>query len=242
MDAIQPIKRKRKPKPVKSLVGEKFNRLEVMERVERPADAALGTELSIFWRCLCVCGNERIVASGALNSGKAKACTACAKDMKWRTHGMHKTRVYRIWWEMKKRCETETATAYPRYGARGIKVCPEWSASFEAFYADMGEPPTNKHSIDRFPDKNGNYEKSNCRWATAQEQQRNMRSNVLITFRGETKTMIEWSEITGINKVTLQSRIKKGPAKGWTIERALTEPANQRHAHRKPAQASLFAE
>jgi hypothetical protein len=88
-------------------------------------------------------------------------------------HGLSKTREYKIWRGMKRRCERPNAENYARYGGRGIKVCERWQ-DFENFYADMGPRPQGR-SIDRFPNYDGNYEPGNCRWATAQEQAANRR-------------------------------------------------------------------
>lgn len=87
-------------------------------------------------------------------------------------HGMHGTKVYNAWREMKKRCYQKTYQHYDRYGGRGITVCEEWREDFLSFYKDMGEPPTPEHQLDRI-DNNGNYNKENCRWVTRQENCRN---------------------------------------------------------------------
>lgn len=89
-------------------------------------------------------------------------------------HGMYRTPTYRSWRAMLSRCENPNATGYGRYGGRGITVCDRWRADFTAFLADMGERPSIDHSIDRI-DTDGNYEPSNCRWATRSEQQQNKR-------------------------------------------------------------------
>jgi hypothetical protein len=118
---------------------------------------------------------------------------------------------------MKDRCYNTESSEYHRYGGRGIHVCEEWLASFDAFYAYMGEPPSSKHSIER-KDVNGNYEPGNCKWATAREQQLNKRNNNRITYLGVTKTLTEWAEETGINRKTLQTRIER---LHWPLGKAL---------------------
>lgn len=115
------------------------------------------------------------------------------------------------------RCTNPNNRDFVLYGGRGIRVCARWSASFESFLADMGERPTKRHSIDRI-DNNGDYEPGNCRWATPLEQNRNRRNTRLVTFKGETLALAEWSQRTGIAYHTLKSRLLKG----WDSARALT--------------------
>lgn len=91
-----------------------------------------------------------------------------------KTHGKSRTRIYAVWFNMLDRCRNPDNAAYANYGGRGISVCDEWQ-KFEAFYADMGDRPSSKHSIERI-DNEGNYERSNCKWATAVEQNRNKRN------------------------------------------------------------------
>lgn len=100
------------------------------------------------------------------------------------THGGVYTPEYTVWLTMRKRCNDPKHDSYRSYGGRGISVCKEW-ANFANFYADMGPRPTPQHSIDRV-DNNGNYEPSNCRWATLKEQHRNRRDNRMITHEGIT--------------------------------------------------------
>jgi hypothetical protein len=122
---------------------------------------------------------------------------------------------------MKVRCSNPKADAYPWYGGRGIRVCAEWERSFDAFYRDVGPRPSSKHSLDRI-DSNGHYEPGNVRWATKAEQARNTSANVRVEFRGETLTLVEWAERSGVPYHTLKQRI----ALGWPMERAL-DPAHQ---------------
>jgi len=88
-------------------------------------------------------------------------------------HAILKTSIYRVWQSMKSRCYNPNATGYARYGGLGIKVCKRW-LKFENFFKDMKPKPMNK-SLDRFPNKNGDYKLSNCRWATRSEQRKNRR-------------------------------------------------------------------
>ena len=105
--------------------------------------------------------------------------------------------LYGIWQAMKRRCNNPNCKAYQWYGARGIKVCSEWQ-TFQGFLAGVGERPTPKHQLDRHPDKNGNYEPGNVRWATSQQQQSNKRNNVLLTWQGKTQTATEWATELGL--------------------------------------------
>jgi hypothetical protein len=128
--------------------------------------------------CLCVCGNEFAADAWKVNNGWTKSC-GCLKpgiiSAARTTHGQARpqTGEYRSWYLMKNRCLNPKDKRYDRYGGRGIAVHPEWLNSFEAFFAYMGKRPTAKHSIDRYPNYDGNYEPGNVRWATPVEQRRN---------------------------------------------------------------------
>jgi hypothetical protein len=163
------------------------------------------------WLCVCDCGETVTHRANRLLSGHVKSC-GCFKGTSEavpHTHGMSKSAEYRTWRHMINRCYREKDREYPQYGGRGIKVCDQWRQSFEAFFADMGHRPSAGHSIDRI-DNNGNYEPGNCRWATRAEQCRNRRSNVLIEHDGQRKTVIEWSESTGLSYMTIYKRHKRG--------------------------------
>lgn len=134
--------------------------------------------------------------------------------------GLSKTREYVAWQGMLKRCNNPRNKRFARYGGRGIKVCDAW-LEFKQFLSDMGKCPDG-YSIDRI-DNDGNYEPSNCRWATRQQQQRNTRQNRYLTLAGKTMTIAEWVESTGIPRDTIAQRL----ALGWSDERTLTEPVRK---------------
>jgi hypothetical protein len=117
---------------------------------------------------------------------------------------------YIIWAALKQRCINPKDKKFKSYGAKGISVCKRWRDSFHAFIADMGDRPSKEHSIDRFPNNDGNYEPGNCRWATRKEQARNKRNNVLVDYQGKRQCLMAWSDETGIHHATLTARLKRG--------------------------------
>lgn len=126
-----------------------------------------------------------------------------------KTHGMSNTRLYNIYDNMKSRCYRKSNTEYKRYGARGITVCEEWLDDFMNFYNwAINNGYDDNLSIDRI-DTNGNYEPSNCRWATPREQANNTRMTKFITFNGVKHSISEWADITGIKPCTIAYRLRK---------------------------------
>ncbi len=111
---------------------------------------------------------------------------------------------------MRFRCSSPKATGYHRYGGRGIKVCDRWNNSFAAFYSDMGDPPSVRHTLDRYPNKDGNYEPGNCRWATQTQQARNMSRNRIVSVNGQKMTLVEAVQSKGLKYNTVLYRILRG--------------------------------
>lgn len=184
----------------RNLTGQKFGRLTVSEYAGNKPTR---------WSCVCDCGNTVIVHAGNLSSGHSRSCgcfSAEEASVRNSTHGMRNSPEYTSWCSLIGRCENELNESYSDYGGRGITVCDRWRSSFESFYEDMGPRPTPKHSIDRINNDIG-YCKENCRWATKLIQNRNRRDTVIVEWKGESKSLREWSEITGIKFHTLYNRI-----------------------------------
>lgn len=120
---------------------------------------------------------------------------------------MRRTRTYRKWSGMKTRCTNKNETCYKYYGGRGISFCERWKV-YANFLADMGEAP-DKMTLERI-DSNKDYGPENCRWATMKEQANNKSNNVFVTYNGETKTIAQWSDITGIKQATIAARVRSG--------------------------------
>jgi hypothetical protein len=135
------------------------------------------------------------------------------------THGMSRTRTFYVWGGMRQRCSNPSDRSYCDYGGRGIRVCDRWADSFENFLADMGEAPKGMQ-IDRI-NNDGPYAPDNCRWTTPKRNSRNRRSNVYVEHNGVTRTVAEWAEVTGLERKTLEYRIRSG----WPAEKALSTPS-----------------
>jgi hypothetical protein len=184
MSAFAPLKTRLRI----DISGQRFERLTVI----RP----IGTRYKkVHWLCLCDCGRDTIVATGSLQSGHIRSCGCLYVDSRSTTNCTHRlsgTPEHRVWKGMITRCENQGRDFYPRYGGRGIKVCREWRESFPQFLADMGHRPSDRHTLER-KDNDGDYEPSNCRWATMVEQGQNTSRTHRITFRGETLGANAWA-------------------------------------------------
>jgi hypothetical protein len=204
-----------------NLVGKKFGRLVVLSY------SGVINERT-HWLCRCSCGTEKIVSSNSLQKHNTRSCGCLALETKsanGKLNSKHRHKpTYTSWCCMHRRCTDPGDISYKNYGGRGIKVCKRW-AVYEQFLADMGERPVGT-SLDRLR-VNGNYTPANCKWSTPSEQSTNQRQRYNVrklTFRNKTKTISEWSRLTGISVVAIHIRLRAG----WAIEKALTKPLRPR--------------
>lgn len=191
------------------LEGQKFGRLTAIEIAGQNKDGR------VIYKCLCECGKYVPILAKLLSNGATRSCGCLKSDITkerntkaGKAHGQAASPTYSSWRAMLRRCLIPGSPSYEHYGGRGITVCERWM-DIRNFIEDMGIRPGTRYSIDRI-DCNGNYEKSNCRWATKKEQSRNRNCCHKVTLMGRTATVAEWSEISGIPDSTIYQRLAKG--------------------------------
>jgi hypothetical protein len=206
------------PKKRRDLTGQKFGRLSVISFIPGKYPR---------WKCLCDCGKECVPLEHSLLSGLTRSCGCYQREQSsarfWK-HGLCGTPMYRVWSRLRDRCNNPKCDSYADYGGRGITCDPRWD-SYQNFLADMGERPPGM-MIER-RNNNLGYSKENCYWATIREQSRNKRSNILLTFNGQTHPIVDWADICGIPAERISHRI----IAGWSVERAITSPINKKYSH-----------
>lgn len=196
-------------KPTRDLSGQTFGRLTAVQYVGESK-----------WLCRCECGKVTQVLTSNLTRGNSTSCGCKHEEARYR-HGMSKSKLHGVWKSMRARCKNPNDPAYRNYGGRGIRVCERWD-DFSLFLKDMGPRPPNTE-IDRI-DVNGDYEPSNCRWATKKVNLNNRRDNHLVTWRGETLPLTAWAERLGMNPITLYHRLTRGKL---SFEEAMTKPVQR---------------
>jgi hypothetical protein len=190
--------------------------------------------------CRCECGTERLLAPVDFLDGRTKSCGCFnveASRERATKHGRRHTALYQVWLRMRQRCSNPNATGYSHYGGRGIVVCAEWDASFEAFRAwALGagylEGATFRQEVDRI-DNDGPYAPDNCRIVTPKPNRNNTRGNRMVTAFGETKSMMAWSEDPrcAVTYYALRNRLSQS---GWPAEAAILASPNTRLASWRP--------
>jgi hypothetical protein len=178
------------------LIGSKFGDWTVISKTED------GKFSKAKWNCVCTCGKEKSVFETHLVRGNSSTCTNSG------THGIGKqTPGHTSYSSMMSRCHLPSHKAFHRYGGRGIKVCESWKKGFVNFHKDMGDRPEGM-TLERI-DLNGDYEPSNCKWASRQEQQNNTCTNKFVIRDGQSLTIAQLARKQGVHYETLYSRLKR---------------------------------
>lgn len=191
------------PRPQVDYTGQRFGKLTAIAKSHQSGRIT-------FWEYRCDCGNTKVAPSALVCNDHIRDCGCVVASHE-----------YTCWKSMKRRCNNPNSTGYENYGGRGIKVCPEWNNSFDAFLLHIGPSPTPKHTIERL-DNSADYVPGNVRWATRKEQANNRRTNRLITHNGETMNTKQWADRLGVRKTVISNRLRLG----WSDERTVTESLN----------------
>lgn len=209
-----------------SIKGMIFGRLTVIEK------RGVARNRSSMWACLCTCGKEVVVIGSSLKNGNTRSCGCLRKERlvaSITTHGLsggrHFTpRLYRIWRNMKSRCNNKNTPKFKNHGGRGIALCEEWNR-YENFHTwAVGSGYSDNLTIDR-RDNNEGYFPENCRWVTARDQGNNKRTNHRVAIGETTKTISEWCDGDLKKANAVYGRINRY---GWTPEKAVLTPIRPR--------------
>jgi hypothetical protein len=199
------------------LTSQTFAFLRVLSQAESRRNP--GGKLVTHWLCRCTrCGTEKVIAGNSLRMGLTKSCGCYQVEAVTKAntkHGDYQDPLYNSFNMMWQRCTNRSRPEWKRYGGRGITVCNRWQ-DYANFKADMGPTYQVGMTLDRI-NNDGNYEPSNCRWATRKMQQRNRWTGHWITLDGETKRVSEWAEKVGLDFHVIAKRLRRG----WTEREAV---------------------
>lgn len=194
--------------------GDRYYRLTLVEELPQ-------RNKQRYFLCKCDCGNMTTCRLTGIRAGQAKSC-GCQKTDSATKHSMAGTRLYEIWRHMKERCLNKNTQAYRRYGAKGIRFCKEWSEFIPFMEWALANGYSDDLTIER-KDFRGNYEPSNCTWATTMEQARNRSTTVFVEYNGQKLCVKDWATKLGIGPSVLRRRLSK-----MSVEEAFTKPIPKR--------------
>lgn len=221
-----------------SIIGKKFNSLTIIE-ISRSPDKVIaicecGTQKEFYLSNIkanrtksCGCQNRKASSSRFRNFNKARISKFTPKLSE--SHNLSTHPIYSVWLAMNKRCYDVNDISYCRYGGKGVFVCDEWRNDFMAFYnwalANGWQPGL---QLDKDIRGNGKlYSPETCTFVTRKENCRNRTTNRLIDYNGQTKTLAEWSEITGLKHTCILHRLSRG----WDIKKTFSTPAKYNGYH-----------
>lgn len=191
------------------MIGYEFNGCKVIRQAHKDKTSKW------YWECQCFCGEKFLTLGTTIRKGEVKSCGCYRRGIlkkqrdENKTHGDSKSRLFRIWSNMKNRCNNDKdKQKYKNYGGRGIKVCDEWNNNYDNFKKwALNNDYKEFLSIDRI-DNDGDYEPSNCRWTDMKTQSRNKRNNINVFYKGKYRTISEIAEIEKCSKYKLYYRLK----------------------------------
>lgn len=215
------------------LIGMTFGRLKVLSLTGKK-----NSDNRPLLECVCECGKIALVPANRLRTGITSSCGCLRTEIRKKrltTHGLGKTNVGNAWLSMIRRSEK-----FQSYISRGIKVCSGIRNSPQKIMDLIGDRPSKKHSVDRFPDNQGHYSCGSCeecvgngwskniRWATQKEQCRNTERNIEISAFGKTMLLCDWAEVSGLDQTVIMRRIRRGDMP----EKALSTPNKKGECYR----------
>lgn len=199
--------------------GKQLGRLSVIERL--PPNGR-----NVRWLCRCACGRTKVISSNHMRGRQSCGClrdeVTVQRNVDRSTHSQTGSPEYRAWIAAKMRCLNPNNASFSRYGGAGITICDQWQSDFMAFYRCIGPRPSMRHSLDRFPNRNGNYEPGNVRWANKREQTLNRDVTLRVVINGKSRFLCDVAKERGISLQTVRGRI----ARGWPVQQAISIPAN----------------
>lgn len=185
----------------RSIIGKRFGRLVVV-------DLDHINNHKTYWLCRCDCGNQKVIERAALTSGRTVSCGCYFKE-RFTKHGLSRSRLYNIWYDMRERCDNINSDKYQHYGARGISICDDWK-KFEPFAIwSLQHGYSDDLTIDRIDGSDG-YSPDNCRWVDWYIQANNTSRNHRVTYNGDNRTIGEWARLFGVKYGSLWARIRRG--------------------------------
>lgn len=218
------------------LAGQSFGCFTVLRRARRD-ERPSGKGLKVQWLCRCECGVERFVRSNCLQR-LPKSCGI--NGHRYVPPGLTPAKEscpeYGSWRKMRERCRDPNHDRFKDYGGRGVKVCPQWD-DFEVFLRDMGPKPTRDHTIER-KDNDGNYEPSNCVWATPREQSRNKTNTLFVEYNGVRMKLADLADELGLSGSRIAGRLRLG----WDLDRAIATPIEPRPIYMTKRRRELLAQ
>lgn len=211
---------------VRLQLGSKFGKLTVLRyshKVHKQFNDSKKNYYNYYYECECECGTVKTILASSLTGGNTVSCGCHIKNKiieRNRVHGLSKTKLYKLFHGMKRRCYDLNCRSYKNYGGRGITICQEWLDDFKAFYDwALNNGYEDGLSIERI-DVNKPYEPANCCWIPINEQTKNTTRNVFYEFGGKKKILGDWAKEFNLPFTTVRKRLNRG----WNLEKALTTP------------------